>query len=60
MAGIAATTEPVFAAALAWLFLAQELTPPQLLGGALVVVGVALAQTSRKPTPASVPVEVTP
>jgi drug/metabolite transporter, DME family len=60
VAGIAATTEPVFAAALAWLFLAQELAPPQLVGGALVVAGVAVAQASREPAVASVPVEVTP
>jgi drug/metabolite transporter (DMT)-like permease len=60
VAGIAATTEPVFAAALAWLFLAQELAPPQLVGAALVVAGVALAQASREPASVSVPVEVTP
>jgi drug/metabolite transporter (DMT)-like permease len=42
--GIAATFEPVFAAALAWLLLGQRLGPGQLAGGALVVTGVALAQ----------------
>ena len=40
---IATTTEPVLAAALAWLFLQQELTATQLVGGALVVAGVLLA-----------------
>jgi drug/metabolite transporter (DMT)-like permease len=60
VAGIAATTEPVFAAALAWLVLGQELAPPQLIGGALVVAGVALAQANREPATASVPVEVAP
>jgi drug/metabolite transporter (DMT)-like permease len=43
-AGIAATSEPVFAAAFAWLLLGQHLTPAQLAGGALVVAGVVLAQ----------------
>jgi drug/metabolite transporter (DMT)-like permease len=43
-AGIAATAEPVFAAAFAWLLLGQHLTLAQLAGGALVVTGVVLAQ----------------
>jgi drug/metabolite transporter (DMT)-like permease len=43
-AGIAATAEPVFAAAFAWLLLGQRLTPAQLAGAALVVAGVVLAQ----------------
>ena len=47
VAGIAATTEPVFASGLAWLLLGQALGLPQLLGGGLVVVGVVLAQVAR-------------
>jgi drug/metabolite transporter (DMT)-like permease len=43
-AGIAATAEPVFAAAFAWLLLGQHLNPAQLAGGLLVVTGVILAQ----------------
>lgn len=43
-AGIAATAEPVFAAAFAWLLLGQRLNPAQLAGAALVVAGVVLAQ----------------
>ena len=43
-AGIAATAEPVFAAAFAWLLLGQRLSPAQLAGAALVVAGVVLAQ----------------
>jgi drug/metabolite transporter (DMT)-like permease len=43
-AGIAATAEPVFAAAFAWLLLGQQLNLAQLAGGALVVAGVVLAQ----------------
>jgi drug/metabolite transporter (DMT)-like permease len=43
-AGIAATSEPVFAVVFAWLLLGQHLAPSQLAGAALVVVGVVLAQ----------------
>jgi drug/metabolite transporter (DMT)-like permease len=43
-AGIAATAEPVFAAAFAWLLLGQRLASAQLAGAALVVAGVVLAQ----------------
>jgi drug/metabolite transporter (DMT)-like permease len=43
-AGIAATAEPVFAAAFAWLLLGQHLNLAQLAGAALVVAGVVLAQ----------------
>jgi drug/metabolite transporter (DMT)-like permease len=48
IAGIAATTEPVFAAGLAWLVLGQALGAPQLIGGGLVIGGVALAQLARR------------
>ena len=51
-AGIAASSEPVFAAALAWLLLGQQLAAVQLLGGALVVGGVMLAQVAGESTPA--------
>jgi len=50
VAGIASTTEPVFAAGLAWLLLGQGLLAPQLMGGALVVTGVLLAQFARART----------
>jgi drug/metabolite transporter, DME family len=43
-AGIAATVEPPFAAAFAWLFLGQHLSLVQIAGGILVLVGVVLAQ----------------
>ena len=43
-AGIAATSEPLFAVAFAWLLLGQTLNPAQLAGAALVVAGVVLAQ----------------
>ena len=60
VAGIATTTEPVLAAALAWLFLGQALTVPQLIGGALVVAGVLTAQLARLPAPEATPVEIAP
>jgi drug/metabolite transporter (DMT)-like permease len=54
-AGIAATSEPVFAAAFAWLLLGQRLGVGQLAGAALVVAGVVLAQlaAARRGRPAA-------
>ena len=60
VAGIATTTEPVLAAALAWLFLGQALSVPQLIGGGLVVTGVLTAQLARSPAPEATPVEIAP
>jgi drug/metabolite transporter (DMT)-like permease len=60
LAGIATTAEPVLAALLAWFFLAQALTVPQLIGGGLVIVGVLTAQLTRRPEPQAVPVEMAP
>jgi drug/metabolite transporter (DMT)-like permease len=47
-AGIAATSEPVFAVAFAWLLLGQTLNLAQLAGAALVVTGVVLAQLASR------------
>ena len=47
-AGIAATSEPVFAVAFAWVLLGQRLNPAQLAGAALVVAGVVLAQLASR------------
>ena len=60
LAGIATTTEPVLAAALAWVFLGQALTAPQLVGGALVVAGVLTAQLTHAPSAEVAPVEIAP
>lgn len=60
VAGIATTAEPVLAAMLAWLLLGQALGAAQLLGGALVVAGVLVAQLVRQPPPAAMPVELAP
>jgi drug/metabolite transporter (DMT)-like permease len=40
-------TEPVIAAAIAYVLLGEALTPVQMLGGAVVLAGVLLAETSR-------------
>lgn len=57
-AGIAATVEPPFAAAFAWLFLGQSLTLVQLLGGGCVLAGVLLAQRAAVTRAGTVAVEV--
>jgi drug/metabolite transporter (DMT)-like permease len=57
IAGIAATVEPPFAAAFAWLFLGQHLSPIQIAGGILVLAGVVLAQRSAVVTPGALAVE---
>jgi drug/metabolite transporter (DMT)-like permease len=51
-AGLLGTLEPVFAGVIAWIVLDQVLTPVQLLGGTVVLVGVVLAETSRRSAPA--------
>lgn len=48
-AAIAATLEPVVAAAVAWIWLGQSLSGLQLVGGALVLVAVASLQIGRRP-----------
>jgi drug/metabolite transporter, DME family len=60
LAGIATTAEPVLAALLAWLFLGQLLSVPQLIGAGLVIGGVLIAQLTRQPEPEAVAVEMTP
>lgn len=47
-AAIAATLEPVIAAIVAWAWLGQHLSPPQLAGGALVLGAVVFLQTRRQ------------
>jgi drug/metabolite transporter (DMT)-like permease len=55
-AGLVATVEPVFASFVAWLWLEQVLTGWQVLGGAVVLTGIVLAQTARTtPVPTAVP-----
>ena len=47
-AGIAATSEPVFAVVFAWVLLGQRLNLAQLAGAGLVVAGVVLAQLAGR------------
>lgn len=54
-ATIAATLEPVFAAAAAWVWLGQTLSLMQLLGGALVVAAVCVLQLNRTASAHSTP-----
>jgi drug/metabolite transporter (DMT)-like permease len=46
-AGVVGMAEPVLAAAVAWSWLGQVLDPVQVVGGALVLVGVGLAQLAQ-------------
>jgi drug/metabolite transporter (DMT)-like permease len=45
--GIAAMLEPVVATVVAWAWLRETLSPVQLAGAAVVLCGIALAQTAR-------------
>jgi drug/metabolite transporter (DMT)-like permease len=48
--GVIGMVEPVIAAAVAWVWLDEVLSPVQILGGIVVLVGVTLAQTARART----------
>ena len=45
--GLASTSEPVIAAVAAWLLIGQSLEAPQVIGGAIVVGGIIVAQSVR-------------
>lgn len=47
-AGVLASSEVIFAFAVAWLWLGEQLGPVQLVGAAVVLAGIVLAQTSRR------------
>ncbi len=47
--GLLGMAGPVLAAAVAWLVLSEALSPVQLLGGAVVLTGIVLAETARQP-----------
>jgi drug/metabolite transporter (DMT)-like permease len=51
--GLASTFEPVVAAVAAWIAIGEHLDPLQIAGGAVVLVGIAIAQSLR-PTAGSV------
>ena len=46
-ASIIATLEPVIATVVAWLWLGETFGTAQLIGGAVVLTGIFLAQTAR-------------
>lgn len=46
-AGLLGMVEPVAASAAAWVVLGESMTPVQLVGGAVVIGGVILAETAR-------------
>ena len=45
--GMVGMLEPVLAGVVAWAWLGEALSPVQLVGGAVVLAGIVLAQTSR-------------
>jgi len=47
-AGVLASSEVVFAFAVAWIWLGERLDPVQLVGASVVLAGIVLAQTSRR------------
>jgi drug/metabolite transporter (DMT)-like permease len=54
VAGVVACLEAVIATVLAWFLLGEHLSAPQIVGGAIVLVGAFIAQSS---TPAKSPAE---
>jgi drug/metabolite transporter (DMT)-like permease len=48
--GVIAMFEPVAASVVAWVWLDETLAVSQLVGGAIVLVGIVLAETSRLPS----------
>ncbi|WP_260605356.1 DMT family transporter [Streptomyces sp. WAC01280] len=56
VAGVVACLEAVVATVLAWVLLGEHLDAPQILGGALVLVGAFIAQSSTPKAPPSDPV----
>ncbi|MFF8387268.1 EamA family transporter [Streptomyces kanasensis] len=51
VAGVVACLEAVIATVLAWVLLGEHLTAPQVAGGALVLVGAFIAQSSTPKAP---------
>lgn len=46
-ASVVGMSEPLMASAIAWIVLGEALTPVQILGGVVVLVGVVIAENSR-------------
>ncbi|MFH8613101.1 EamA family transporter [Streptomyces sp. NPDC018029] len=58
VAGVVACLEAVIATALAWVVLGEHLSAPQVVGGAIVLVGAFIAQSSAPADTAVVPGEI--
>ncbi|RII14020.1 Threonine/homoserine exporter RhtA [Streptomyces sp. YIM 130001] len=56
VAGVVAFLEAVVATVLAWVLLGEHLTAPQIFGGAVVLLGAFIAQSSTPAKPPSGPV----
>ncbi|MET9417481.1 EamA family transporter [Streptomyces klenkii] len=56
VAGVVACLEAVVATVLAWVLLGEHLSAPQTLGGAVVLAGAFIAQSSTPKKPAAAPV----
>ncbi|MFG2196561.1 DMT family transporter [Streptomyces sp. NPDC048639] len=56
VAGVVACLEAVVATVLAWVMLGEHLSAPQVVGGAAVLAGAFIAQTSTPKTASGVPV----
>ncbi len=52
VAGVVACLEAVIATALAWVILGEHLSAPQIVGGAVVLLGALIAQSSAPAEPA--------
>jgi probable blue pigment (indigoidine) exporter len=46
-ASVVGMTEPIFATVIAWIVLGESLTPAQMVGAAIVLVSVLVAERSR-------------
>lgn len=56
VAGVVACLEAVIATVLAWVLLGERLSAPQIAGGAVVLLGALIAQSSTPKAPAEEPV----
>jgi len=56
VAGVVACLEAVIATVLAWVLLGEHLSAPQIIGGAVVLVGAFIAQSSAPAKPSEGPV----
>ncbi|MFJ3906833.1 EamA family transporter [Streptomyces sp. NPDC090025] len=56
VAGVVACLEAVVATVLAWVLLGEHLAAPQIVGGAVVLVGAFIAQSSTPKAPGAEPV----